>query len=206
MKVKRMIPRPAMIVAMLALVVALGGSAYAASKIDTGDIKNNAITARQVENGTLKGKDFKTGGLTTGDVRDGKLQLKDLSDSAIAQLRPRWLLLNEQGQIEEQSGGFTVIDGYQTNDNVYVDSGSSMVGHGITATVALQNKLELDGTPGSDPSFDGQVSVGRCQTTTVECAPPGAKNENAFVVSPRKDDGTATGPANRERVYVEITP
>ena len=99
-----------------------------------------------------------------------------------------------------------MIDGYQTNDNVYIDSGSSMVGHGITATVALQNKLDINNDGSPDPSFDGQVSVGRCQTTTVECAPAGAKNENAFVVSPRKDDGTATGPASRERVYVEITP
>lgn len=139
-------------------------------------------------------------------MRDGKLQLRDLSDSAIAGLKPRWLLLNENGQIEEQSGGFTVIDGYQTNNNVYVDSGSSMVGHGITATVALQNNLDIDNDGSPDPSFNGQVSVGRCQTTTVECAPDGAKNENASVVSPREDDGTATKAATRERVYVEVTP
>ena len=206
MKLKRMLPQPAMIVAVLALIVALGGSAYAASKIDTNDIKNNAITARQVENGTLKGKDFKEGGLTTTDVRDGKLQLKDFNDSVIAGLKSRWFLLNENGQIEEQSGGFTVIDGYQTNNNVYVDSGASMVGHGVFATVALQNKLDIDGDGTPDSSFNGQVSVARCQTTTVECAPPGAKNENALVVSPRQDDGSATNAGNRERVYVEVTP
>ncbi|MEO7197639.1 MAG: hypothetical protein ABIZ50_04125 [Solirubrobacterales bacterium] len=206
MKIKNMLPRPAMIVAVVALIAALGGSAYAAAKIGTNDIQNNAITARQVENGTLKGKDFKKGGLTSSDFRDGKLKIEDFSPETIKALEPRWLLLNENGQIEEQSGGFTVIDAYATNDNVYVDSGATMVGHGITATVALQNKLEIDAMPGADPSFNGQVSVARCQTAAVECAPAGAKNENAFVVSPRQDDGTATTTANRERVYVEITP
>ena len=204
---RKFIPKftPATVIATIALVAAVGGTSYAATKVDTADIANNAITARQVENGTLRGKDFKTGGLTTGDVRDGKLELKDLSDNAIAGLKTRWLLLNESGQIEEQSGGFTVIDGYQTNNNVYIDSGSSMVGHGLSATVALQNKLDIDNDGTPDPSFNGQVSVGRCQTTTVECAPAGAKTENAFVVSPRQDDGTVTNAATRERVYVEVT-
>ncbi len=206
MSFKSMLPRPAMIVAVAALIVALGGTAYAAAKIGREDIQNDAISARQVENNTLRGKDFKQGGLTTGDVRDGKLLLKDLNPDAIAALQPRWLLLDENGEIEEQSGGFKVIDAYATDDNVYVDAGSSLKGHGLLATVALQNKLEIDATPGADPSYDGQVSIGRCQTAAVECAPAGAKNESAFVVSPRRDDGTATSAGDRERVYVLVTP
>ncbi len=97
MSFKRMLPRPAMIVAVVALIAALGGSAYAATKIGTDDIQNNAITARQVENGTLKGKDFKEGGLTSSDVRDGKLKLEDLSDATVKSLKPRWLLLERAG-------------------------------------------------------------------------------------------------------------
>lgn len=206
MSFRQLLPRPAMIVAVVALIAALGGTAFAAAKIGTNDIENDAVTTRQILNDTLRGKDFKQGGLKSSDFGDGVIKRRDLSDAAIAALSPRWLLLDEQGQIEEQSGGFTVIDAYATNDNVYIDSGSSVVGHGITATVALQNKLDKNADGTSDPSFDGQVSVARCQTAAVECAPPGAKNENAFVVSPRKDDGTPTGPNNRERVYVEITP
>ena len=38
-----------------------------------------------------------------------------------AALKTRWLLVNEAGQIEEQSGGFTILDAYQTNQNVYID-------------------------------------------------------------------------------------
>lgn len=197
---------PATVIATISLVVAIGGTSYAATKIDTADIANNAITARQVENGSLKGKDFKEGGLKGTDIADGKITLADLNDAAVAALKPRWLLLNEAGAIEEQSGGFTVLDAYTTNDNVYIDAGTTLEGHGLSATVALQNKLDLGGNAGADPSFNGQVSIARCQTASVECAPANSKVPNAFVVSPRQDDGTATGPASRERVYVEITP
>ena len=95
-----------------------------------------------------------------------------------------------------------------TNQNVYIDSGASLVGHGLSATIAIQNKIDTNGEGAADPNFAGEVSVARCQTAAVECAPSGAKNVNAFVVSPRKSDGTVTEgtPLNpRKRVYVEIT-
>jgi len=197
---------PATVIATIALIAAVGGTSYAASKIDTGDIANDAVTTRQVLNDTLRGKDFKAGGLKSSDFGDGVIKLRDLSDEAVEALKPRWLLLNEQGQIEEQSGGFTVLDAYVTNQNVYIDAGETLEGHGLQATVALQNKLDLGGNADPDPSFNGQVSIARCQTAAVECAPANSKVPNAFVVSPRQDDGSATGPNSRERVYVEITP
>ncbi|MDQ3102271.1 MAG: hypothetical protein M3Q53_00300 [Actinomycetota bacterium] len=206
MKARNLRITPATVIATIALVAAVGGTSYAASKIDTEDIANNAITARQVENDSLKGKDFKAGGLKGSDLADGKIGLKKLSDDAVAALQPRWLLLDEAGQIEEQSGGFTVLDAYVTNNNVYIDAGETLEGHGLTATIAIQNKLNLDAMAGADPSFNGQVSIARCQTAAVECAPANSKVANAFVVSPRQDDGTATGPGSRERVYVQITP
>ena len=206
MKARNLRITPATVIATIALVAAVGGTSYAASKIDTEDIANNAITARQVENDSLKGKDFKAGGLKGSDLADGKIGLKKLSDEAVAALQPRWLLLDEAGQIEEQSGGFTVLDAYVTNNNVYIDAGETLEGHGLTATIAIQNKLNLDAMAGADPSFNGQVSIARCQTAAVECAPANSKVANAFVVSPRQDDGTATGPGSRERVYVQITP
>ncbi len=201
----RITPAMSMAVAMVALVAAIGGTSYAASKISGDDIQSSSITAKQIKNDSLKGKDFKSGGLTGSDIRDNKITGKQINEDQVPELKTRWLLLNEQGVIEEQSGGFTVLDAYVTNNNVYIDTGASVVGHGITATVAIQNKLDLGGTPDADPSFNGQVSVARCQTAAVECAPANSKTENAIVVSPRQDDGTATGPNSRERVYVQIT-
>ncbi len=50
---------PALVVAVLALVVALGGTATAASLITSRQIKDNTITTKDVKNGTLLLKDFK---------------------------------------------------------------------------------------------------------------------------------------------------
>jgi hypothetical protein len=68
--------RYANVTATMALVVALGGSAYAANTIRSSDIKNgqvkqvdlanNAVTSAKVRNGALLSKDFKSGQIPAG--------------------------------------------------------------------------------------------------------------------------------------------
>ncbi|MDX8150671.1 hypothetical protein SK069_03620 [Patulibacter brassicae] len=146
-------------------------------------------------------------GLHAEDLAKGAAAIaaKEASEQAAA-AKSRWALVNEKGEIEEQSGGFKVIDCYGTNDNCYLDAGSTVAGHGITATIALQNEVDVDGTAGADPSFSGEISAARCQVANVvTCAPDGAKTENALVVSPRNSDGSATTDGARKRFYVELT-
>jgi len=113
-------------------------------------------------------------------------------------LRTRWALVNEAGQIEAQSGGLTILDAYVTNQNVYIDAGETLETKAVTATIALRN------VGGS--TFGGEISASRCQIPgVVECAPPASKNVNAFVVSPRNSDGSATAAGARKRFYVTIT-
>ena len=47
-------------------------------------------------------------------------------------------------------------------------------------------------TARADPNFAGEVSVARCQTVAVECAPGERQDVNAFVFSARNSGGTAT--------------
>jgi hypothetical protein len=134
----------------------------------------------------------------------------------------RWLLVNAGGEIEAQSGGFTVKSGYAGNpagatDNVYIDAGEDLSGRGITATIALQNQTnQLDGatTPpngrraGADvnPEFSGEISSTRCAIAgVVACAPAGTNTASHLVVSPRNSDGSPTTPATRKRFYVSVT-
>ncbi|HEX3239678.1 MAG TPA: hypothetical protein VHR18_06035 [Solirubrobacterales bacterium] len=204
-------PSPAMIVGVLALVMAMAGTSVAAlnGPLNGNQIKKQSIGAGKLKKKTLTGFQINTNKLGTVPKAQSAAQADSLSPGGSAPLQTRWLLLNEAGQIEEQSGGFTVIDAYGTNANVYINSGSSLAGHGLTATIAIQNKVDLGaGEAGPDPNFQGEVSVARCQTVAVECAPPGAKTPNALVVSPRNSDGSATaGTAMnpRKRVYVEVT-
>lgn len=217
MSMKNLLPRPAMIVAVVALIAAVSGTAYAVKKIDTKDIANNAITARQVDNNSLKGKDFKKGGLTGSDIRNNKITGKQVNEDRLANVRSRWFVLNERGAIEAQSGGFTVLDAYDTNTNAYIDAGESLVDNGLVATIAIQNQINVGGPSPTGPNgsnSSGEVSVSRCQIPgVVECAPANSKNLNALVVSPRQSSGApaataspASGPGtSTKRVYVVVT-
>src|SRR5215204_5804450 len=86
-------PSPAMIVAVIALFVAIGGVGYAASKIDTEDIKSQAVTkpkiakkavttgklgARAVETGEIGGE-----AVRSGKIRDGAVKTDDLQDQGV---------------------------------------------------------------------------------------------------------------------------
>src|SRR5262249_23468328 len=58
--VKRLRPSPAMIVALIALFVALGGSAYALKKnsVKTKNIKNNAVKTKKIADGAITTSKF----------------------------------------------------------------------------------------------------------------------------------------------------
>src|SRR4051812_1564989 len=54
---------PAMVVAVLALTMSVGGTAYAAHLITSRDIKNNTVASVDIKNGTVGSKDLKNGGV-----------------------------------------------------------------------------------------------------------------------------------------------
>jgi hypothetical protein len=54
--------------ALLALFVALGGSAYAAGQIKSSDIKNSAIVSKDIKNNTIKGADVNEASLAVSRV------------------------------------------------------------------------------------------------------------------------------------------
>ena len=78
-------PSPAMIVSLVALFVALGGTSFAAvtlsknsvrskqiknGQVKRADLARNAVTSRKVKNGSLLGRDFKAGQLPQGPKGD----------------------------------------------------------------------------------------------------------------------------------------
>ncbi|HEX5909416.1 MAG TPA: hypothetical protein VFY44_02910, partial [Thermoleophilaceae bacterium] len=70
-------PRASLVIASLALFVALGGSATAAT----------LITGAKVKNGTITGTDIKASSLTGAKVKNGSLSSSDLSKSAKGALK-----------------------------------------------------------------------------------------------------------------------
>ena len=64
-------PSPALVIACLALLIALGGTGYAAlvlpaNSVGTAQLKLNAVTSAKVKNGSLLRADFKAGQVPGG--------------------------------------------------------------------------------------------------------------------------------------------
>jgi hypothetical protein len=168
-------------------------------------------------------------GLSAGEIiaaarTKAALDADTLDGRDAADLETRWVLVGLGGQIEAQSGGFTVVTAYPQGDpagtsparhNVYIDSGEDLSDNGLNATIALQNQVDQGATAvnngtvvGADanPEFSGEIATAKCLTPgLVACAPAGTASSNVFVVSPRNSDGSGTVPGERKRFYVSIT-
>lgn len=59
-------PNPATILSLIALFVALGGSAYAAARITGANVKNNSLTGRDIRNHSIGGRDLRARVLRPG--------------------------------------------------------------------------------------------------------------------------------------------
>lgn len=225
-------PTPAFAVAVAALVVSLGGTSYAIATIGSADIENGSIQGRDImtgqvfssdiANGTLIGEDFKAGTLKKGATGatgpagpqgvpgpQGEPGMDGAPGPSGAQgVATRWALIDETGVIVDASDdGFTVLDAYVTNANVYIDAGEDLTDNGIVVSIATQNLVNRDGLDGdAEPNFAGEISGSRCQIDgAVNCAPDSAKNTDSFVVTPRDSAGAVTTGTNRIRFYVVIT-
>lgn len=247
-------PTPSLVVAVGALVVALGGTSYAVTQVGSAEIRDGSVRSVDVRNDNLRSADIKNGTLRRSDFADGTLlrgqrgvagprgatgprgaqgqQGEQGEQGRQGEQGPpgveRWVLINAAGEIEAQSGGFTVAAAYQTlpntaptgdnslraAGNVYINAGEDLTDNAIVTTIALQNQVDqnADGItngraagPDANPEFSGEISASRCGIAmVVACAPAGTNNANHFVVSPRNSDGTVTAPDARKRFYVVI--
>ncbi len=212
-------PSPSMFVALAALVVAMGGTSYAAVSITSRDVRNNSLTGADIKNSSLTSSDVRNGSLKAADFKAGQLPAGAKGDKGPAG-SGRWALVDASGAIEAQSGGFSVTSGYGANPagaagNVYINANEDLSNNAIVATIALQNQVDQNGdailngraaAANANPEFAGEISATRCAiVSVVACAPSGTNNSNHFVVSPRLSDGQVTDTTNRKRFYVIIT-
>jgi hypothetical protein len=76
---------PSMVVALIALLVSLGGVSWAVATGSIGSqaIKDNAVQGRDIRDETLESRDVVNAGLQSRDVRDGALRGVDINDRSI---------------------------------------------------------------------------------------------------------------------------
>jgi hypothetical protein len=84
-----------MAVALLALFMAMGGSAYALV-VTSGSIKNNTIRSADVRNGGLLGKDFRANGVGGRAIKESTLSA--VPSSIVAEGSTHFAVVNAGGQ------------------------------------------------------------------------------------------------------------
>jgi hypothetical protein len=120
-------PSPAMVVALIALFVALGGVGYAAATIGSAEVKNNSLRTQDIRNRTIRGK----------DVRNNTLAAKQIKD-------PRFHDVGQPGEPGFQNGAANYLprDGNGQPRDIYSRAGFLKDSEGFvhlkgTVTVAL---------------------------------------------------------------------
>jgi hypothetical protein len=73
-------PSPALVIAVLALFVGLGGGAYAAGEIGTKDLKKNAVTKSKIKNKAVSGSKIAAGAVKTNKVASGAVTSSKLAN------------------------------------------------------------------------------------------------------------------------------
>jgi hypothetical protein len=93
---RRFLPSPAMVVAVIALAVSLGGSAYAALVITGKNIKNGTVTTTDIRNHSLTGTDMRHDGIGGGSIKESTLG--PVPNAYLAAGAARSAVVNANGQ------------------------------------------------------------------------------------------------------------
>jgi hypothetical protein len=135
-----------MAVALLALFMAMGGSAYALI-VTSGTIKNNTIRSVDVRNGGLLGKDFRKDGVGGGAIKESTLGT--VPGALVAHGSARFTVVNAGGQQVRGRGTTSVARTAEGRYQAIFDA--DVRGCGYYATIG--------GPTAAAPPDNGQVTV-----------------------------------------------
>ena len=177
---RRFRPSPAMVVASLALLIALGGTGYAASQA----LPRNSVTTIQVKDHSLLARDFKAGQIPRGPAGPAGAAgpagpQGPAGPAGSAGGSAKWALVRADGGIAAQSGGITLAA--KPASGTYILSfGSTVTGKGILATAAYA-------ADASDQR--GETSAGPCGGGTEGRTCATSNNTSSVIVETRNDAG-----------------
>jgi len=143
---RRFIPSPAMAVALVALFMAMGGSAYALV-ITSGSIKNNTIRSVDVRNRALLGKDMRRDGVGGTAIKESTLAT--VPGAFIAHASARFAVVNAGGQRVRQRGTTSSARTSEGRYQVIFDADLRNCGYYAT----------IGGPTAAAPPNNGQITV-----------------------------------------------
>ncbi len=121
-------PSHATVVAYAALFVAFTGTAWAAARVGSGDIKDDAVRSKHIKDGQVKKHDLHANAVVSGKISDGSVSSSDIGDGQVgsADVADESLTSGDLGP--DSVGSSEVIDNSLTSGDLGPDSvGSSEV-------------------------------------------------------------------------------
>jgi hypothetical protein len=185
-------PSPAMVVASLALLVALGGTGYAASQA----LPRNSVTTVQVKDHSLLARDFKAGQIPRGPAGPAGAQgpagpTGPAGPAGSAGGSVKWALVRSDGGIAAQSGGITLAAHPTTGDYI-LNFGSAISGKPIVSSGAYA------GDPGDQR---GETTAGPCGGGSEGRTCPSGFDTTSFLFAQTRNN---TGIPSDHAFYVVV--
>ena len=174
-------PSPAMVVALVALAVSLGGSAWAVTKVGTKQIRNGAVTTQKIRGGAVTSGKLGNGSVTGPKVAAGAIGESDLLDGAVSGDKIAQTTIRAANLRNGSVPGRAIQDGAVGNDEV---AAGSLGADRLTdaARLSLRGALAyglVDASNPPDPSLVTSSSSGFLNVTRsspgIYCLTPAAE-------------------------------
>ncbi|HEX2414275.1 MAG TPA: hypothetical protein VHJ37_03565 [Thermoleophilaceae bacterium] len=105
------LPSPALVVALIALFVALGGGAYAALRITSKQVADNSLRSRDVRNNELRGKDVRSRSLSGRDLAFDSLEGPQVDEPSLSRVPSAANAQSLEGRRRVNVAPFTLSSG-----------------------------------------------------------------------------------------------
>jgi hypothetical protein len=160
-----------MVVALAALFVALGGGAYGALRIASGNIVNNTVRTQDVRNNELRGKDVRNRSLGPADIKFDSLTGNQIDEPSLERVPSAADAQSLQGRRRANVPPFTLTSGQSREvlrEGPFALTARCRIG--LSTTTGPVDRAEvLISTNANNAAFDAADS-GNLDTTTPEDA------------------------------------
>jgi hypothetical protein len=145
-------PSPAMLVALLALFVALGGSTYAATKIRARDIRTGAVGSRAIANNSIRSSDIRNAVVTGQDVKDDSLTNADIDNTSLRALSASSATTATRATNATNAGNADRLDGIDSTS--FTRRACTSSSGAIKGVVTIDASATFSGTFAAVPGYN----------------------------------------------------
>jgi hypothetical protein len=192
-------PSPAMVVALIALFVALGGVSYgfASGSIDSREVKNNSLRTGDLRNNDVRSVDIRNNEIRGRDIRNSTVRTEDIGAN---QVKGGDVLESSLGQVPKASVATTagVAGAISSQAKISARQGPSTGAQTVYDSGTL--KLTASCGPAAQPTVTASTSV--ANATLHSTGGAGGANDTA----PFTADVVLTAATSEQRTVVYSEP